>query len=128
MTSFAGNMVATNVIKTTKVNKIVKANEARSPDVTGMQNTSKFTKLKAEDFDSHVTFQSLSAGVDLQFTATNSQWSIIATSSEIFTNGPGLEQLNYKLTLKRHSKFIFLNLVLPIILLETIECPHCTTS
>jgi hypothetical protein len=27
MTSFAGNMVATNVIKTTKVNKIVKANE-----------------------------------------------------------------------------------------------------
>jgi hypothetical protein len=47
MTSFAGNMVATNVIKTTKVNKIVKANEARSPDVTGMQNTSKFTKLKS---------------------------------------------------------------------------------
>jgi hypothetical protein len=71
-------------------------------------------QLMAEDFDSHVTFQSLSDGVDLQFTATNSQWSIIAASSEIFTNGPGLEQLNYKLTLKRHSKFIFLNLVLPV--------------
>jgi hypothetical protein len=47
MTSFAGNMVDTNVMKTTKVNKIVKANEARSPDVTGMQNTSKFTKPKS---------------------------------------------------------------------------------
>ena len=78
-------------------------------------------QLMAEDFDSHVTFQSLSDGVDLQFTATNSQWSIIATSSEIFTNGPGIEQLNYKLTLKRHSKFIFLNLVLPIILLSFVN-------
>jgi hypothetical protein len=47
MTSFAGSMVATIVMKTTNVNKIVKANDARSPDVTGMQNTSKFTKLKS---------------------------------------------------------------------------------
>jgi hypothetical protein len=47
MTSFAGSMVATIVMKTTNVNKIVKANNARSPDVTGMQNTSKFTKLKS---------------------------------------------------------------------------------
>jgi hypothetical protein len=47
MTSFAGSMVATIVMKTMKVNKIVKANDARSPDVTGMQNTSKFTKLKS---------------------------------------------------------------------------------
>jgi hypothetical protein len=38
MTSFAGSMVATIVMKTMKVNKIVKANDARSPDVTGMQN------------------------------------------------------------------------------------------
>jgi hypothetical protein len=65
----------------------------------------------AEDFDSHVTFQSLSDGVDVRFTATNSQWSIIATSAEIFTNGPGIEQLNYKLTLKRHSNFIFLSIL-----------------
>jgi hypothetical protein len=47
MTSSAGSMVATIVMKTTNVNKIVKANDARSPDVTGMQNTSKFTKLKS---------------------------------------------------------------------------------
>jgi hypothetical protein len=47
MTSSAGSMVAIIVMKTTKVNKIVKANDARSPDVTGMQNTSKFTKLKS---------------------------------------------------------------------------------
>jgi hypothetical protein len=47
MTSFGGSMVATIVMKTTNVNKIVKANDARSPDVTEMQNTSKFTKLKS---------------------------------------------------------------------------------
>jgi hypothetical protein len=58
----------------------------------------------AEDFDSHVTLQTLSDGVDLQFAATNSQWSIIATSAEIFTNRPGLEQLNYKFTLKRQKQ------------------------
>jgi hypothetical protein len=38
MTSFGGSKVATIVMKTTNVNKIVKANDARSPDVTGMQN------------------------------------------------------------------------------------------
>ena len=78
-------------------------------------------QLMAEDFDSHVTFQTLSDGVDLRFAETNSEWSIIATSAEIFTNRPGLEQLNYKLTLKRHSKFIFLNLVVPIILLSFVN-------
>ena len=78
-------------------------------------------QLMAEDFDSHVTFQTLSDGVDLQYAETNSEWSIIATSAEIFTNRPGLEQLNYKLTLKRHSKFIFLNLVMPIILLSFVN-------
>jgi hypothetical protein len=56
----------------------------------------------AEDSDGHVTFQTLSDGVDLRFAETNSEWEIIATSAEIFTNRPGLEQLNYKLTLKRH--------------------------
>ena len=78
-------------------------------------------QLMAEDFDSHVTFQTLSDGVDLRFAETNSEWSIIATSAEIFTNRPGLEQLNFKLTLKRHSKFIFLNLVVPIILLSFVN-------
>ena len=78
-------------------------------------------QLMAEDFDSHVTFQTLSDGVDLQYAETNSEWSIIATSAEIFTNRPGLEQLNYILTLKRHSKFIFLNLVVPIILLSFVN-------
>ena len=78
-------------------------------------------QLMAEDFDSHVTFQTLSDGVDLRFAETNLEWSIIATSAEIFTNRPGLEQLNYKLTLKRHSKFIFLNLVVPIILLSFVN-------
>ena len=78
-------------------------------------------QLMAEDFDSHVTFQTLSDGVDLQYAETNSEWSIIATSAEIFINRPGLEQLNYKLTLKRHSKFIFLNLVVPIILLSFVN-------
>ena len=78
-------------------------------------------QLMAEDFDGHVKFQTLSDGVDLRFAATNSEWSIIATSAEIFTNRPGLEQLNYKLTLKRHSKFIFLNLVVPIILLSFVN-------
>ena len=78
-------------------------------------------QLIPEDFDGHVTFQTLSDGVDLGYAATNSEWSIIATSAEIFTNRPGLEQLNYKLTLKRHSKFIFLNLVVPIILLSFVN-------
>ena len=78
-------------------------------------------QLMAEDSDGHVTFQTLSDGVDLRFAETNSEWSIIATSAEIFTNRPGLEQLNYKLTLKRHSKFIFLNLVVPIILLSFVN-------
>ena len=78
-------------------------------------------QLMAEDFDSHVTFQTLSDGVDLQYAETNSEWSIIATSAEIFINRPGLEQLNYKLTLKRHSKFIFLKLVMPIILLSFVN-------
>ena len=78
-------------------------------------------QLMAEDFDSHVTFQTLSDGVDLRYAETNSEWSIIATSAEIFINRPGLEQLNYKLTLKRHSKFIFLNLVVPIILLSFVN-------
>ena len=78
-------------------------------------------QLMAEDFDSHVTFQTLSDGVDLRFAETNSEWSIIATSAEIFTNRPGLEQLNYKPTLKRHSKFIFLNLVMPIILISFVN-------
>jgi hypothetical protein len=78
-------------------------------------------QLMAENFDSHVTFQTLSDGVDLQYAETNSEWSIIATSAEIFTNRPGLEQLNYILTLKRHSKFIFLNLVVPIILLSFVN-------
>ena len=75
----------------------------------------------AEHSDGHVTFQTLSDGVDLRFAETNSEWSIIATSAEIFTNRPGLEQLNYKLTLKRHSNFIFLNLVVPIILLSFVN-------
>jgi hypothetical protein len=78
-------------------------------------------QLMAEDSDGHVTFQTLSDGVDLRFAETNSEWEIIATSAEIFTNRPGLEQLNYKLTLKRHSKFIFLNLVVPIILLSFVN-------
>jgi hypothetical protein len=75
----------------------------------------------AEDSDGHVTFQTLSDGVDLRFAETNSEWEIITTSAEIFTNRPGLEQLNYKLTLKRHSNFIFLNLVVPIILLSFVN-------
>ena len=78
-------------------------------------------QLMAEDSDGHVTFQTLSDGVDLRFAETNTGWSIIATSAEIFTNRPGLEQLNYKLTLRRHSKFIFLNLVVPIILLSFVN-------
>jgi hypothetical protein len=48
MTSLTGSMVATMVMKTTKVNKIVKANEPRSPDATGMQNTSKFTNIETQ--------------------------------------------------------------------------------
>ena len=78
-------------------------------------------QLMAEYSDGHVTFQTLSDGVDLRFAETNSGWSIIATSAEIFTNRPGLEQLNYKLTLRRHSKFIYLNLVVPIILLSFVN-------
>jgi hypothetical protein len=68
-------------------------------------------QLMSEDFDGHVTFQTLSDVVDLRFTETNSEWSIIATSADKFNTQPEIEQLNYKLTLKRHSKFIFLNLV-----------------
>jgi hypothetical protein len=33
------------VMKTTNVSRTVKANEARSPEFTGMQNTKRFTKL-----------------------------------------------------------------------------------
>jgi hypothetical protein len=54
MTSFAGSMVATIVMKTMKVTKIVKSNDARSPDVTGMQNTSnmyKYQKGKGEQYN-----------------------------------------------------------------------------
>ena len=75
----------------------------------------------SEDFDGHVTFQTLSDGVDLRFVETNSEWSIIATSADKFNTQPEIEQLNYKLTLKRHSKFIFLNLVVPIILLSFVN-------
>jgi hypothetical protein len=78
-------------------------------------------QLMSEDFDGHVTFQTLSDGVDLRFAETNSEWSIIATSADKFNTQPEIEQLNYKLTLKRHSKFIFLNLVLPIILLSFVN-------
>jgi hypothetical protein len=38
-----------------------------------------------------------------------------------FNTQPEIEQLNYKLTLKRHSTFIFLNLVVPIILLSFVN-------
>jgi hypothetical protein len=75
----------------------------------------------SEDFDGHVTFQTLSDGVDLRFAETNSEWSIIATSADKFNTQPEIEQLNYTLTLKRHSKFIFLNLVVPIILLSFVN-------
>ena len=33
-------------MKTTNVRRTVKANEARSPEFTGIQNTKRFTKLK----------------------------------------------------------------------------------
>ena len=78
-------------------------------------------QLMSEDFDGDVTFQTLSDGVDLRYTATNSEWSIIATSADKFNTQPEIEQLNYKLTLKRHSTFIFLNLVVPIILLSFVN-------
>ena len=78
-------------------------------------------QLMAEDFDGHVTFKTLSDGVDLRYTETNSECEIIAISARIFTNQQGLEQFTNKLALKRHSKFIFLNLVVPIILLSFVN-------
>ena len=78
-------------------------------------------QVMAEDFDGDVTFQTLSDGADIRYTATNSEWSIIATSAEIFNTQSEIKQLNYKLTLKRHSAFIFLNLVVPIILLSFVN-------
>jgi hypothetical protein len=46
MLLLAGRIAVTMVMKTTNVRRTVKANEARSPEFTGMQNTKRFTKLK----------------------------------------------------------------------------------
>jgi hypothetical protein len=46
----AGRIAVTMVMKTTNVRRTVKANEARSPEFTGIQNTKRFTKLMCKIF------------------------------------------------------------------------------